>query len=86
MMTDINIIKLNPNSFVTTFLRDEEGNILRTENGKRIIVSRIVEEGWIPLRIYDYEFQLNENKREIKLVDSRYVAQIEKELRKLMKE
>lgn len=85
-MTDISIIKLNPDSFVTTYLKDEEGNILRTENGRRIIVSRIIPTGWLPLRVYDYEFQLNENKREIRLVDRKYVSQIEKEFRKIMKE
>lgn len=84
-MSDISMVKLNPESFVTTYLRDEKGVILRTENGRRIVVSRIVPTGWIPLRVYDYEFQLNENKREIRLVDLRYAAQIEKELRKLMK-
>jgi hypothetical protein len=85
-MSDIEIIKLSPDSFTTTYLRDEEGQILRTENGRRIIVDRIVPTGWIPLRIYDYEKQLNENKREIKLVDVRYASQIEKELRKFMRE
>jgi hypothetical protein len=85
-MADVEIIKLSPDSFTTTYLRDEEGEILRTENGRRIIVDRIVPTGWIPLRIYDYERQLNENKREIKLVDVRYAGQIEKELRKLMRE
>lgn len=86
MMADVEIIKLSPESFVTTYLRDEEGNILKTERGRRIIVDRIVPTGWIPLRIYDYEKQLNDNKREIKLVDKRYVTQIEKEFKKLMKE
>lgn len=86
MMSEIEIIKLSPDSFVSTYLRDEEGNILKTENGRRIIVDRIIPSGWIPLRIYDYEKQLNENKREIRLVDVRYVSQIEKEFRKLMKQ
>lgn len=34
--------------------------------------------------VFDYEFQLNENRREIKLLDKRYVAAVEQEFKKLM--
>jgi hypothetical protein len=82
-MTDI--IKVNPESFETLYLRAEDGRILRTENGRRIIVQRIIPEGWIPVRVYEYEQQLNENKREIKLIDRQYRDQIDSEITRLIR-
>jgi hypothetical protein len=73
-------IILSPESFRTLYLRSENGVILTTESGKRIIVERIVESQWKPYRIYDSELAKNENKRNVVLVDKKYVPQIEKEL------
>lgn len=78
------IIKANPESFDTLYLRAEDGTILKTENGKKLIVQRIIPSEWKPLRIYEYEQQINENKREIKLIDRKYLDQIEREFRKIM--
>jgi len=39
---------------------------------------------WEALRIYDYEEELNENKRVIQLLDRRYVSQAENELKELL--
>ena len=72
-------IKLSPDSFRTIFLRKEDRVILRTEAGRRIVINRIVPEEWIPYRIYDYEKALNDNKREIFLVDRAFLPQIERE-------
>lgn len=72
-------IKLSPESFRTIFLRKEDRVILRTEAGRRIVIRRIVPEEWTPYRIYDYERALNENKREIFLVDRSLLPQIEDE-------
>jgi len=74
-------IKLAPDSFKTIFLRKEDRVILRTEAGKRIIIKRIIPEEWTPYRVYEYEQALNDNKKEIQLIDRDYIAQIEKELR-----
>jgi len=76
----VDIIKLAPNSFRTIFLRKEDRVILRTEAGRRIVVKRIIPEEWIPYRVYEYEQALNDNKRNIQLVDRTYLSQIEKEL------
>lgn len=73
-------IKLSPDSFRTLFLRKEDRVILRTESGKRIVVRRIVPEEWNAYRVYEYEQALNENKRNILLVDRNYVSKIEKDL------
>lgn len=81
-----NIIKVNPESFETLYLRAEDGSILTTESGKKIIVQRIIPAEYKAVRIYDYEHQLNENKKEIKLVDRKYLIQIEKEFKRLMNE
>lgn len=77
---------LNPDSFKTLYLRAENNVILRTENGRRIVVSKIVPEEWTPTRIYDYEYELNENKRNIFLVDAQYLPVVEKDLKKLLRE
>jgi hypothetical protein len=77
---------LNPESFRTLYLRGEDNVILRTENGKRIVVQKIVPEEWTPTRIYDYEYQLNENKRNILLIDKQYLPIVEKDLKRLLRE
>jgi hypothetical protein len=73
-------IILSPESFKTLYLRAENGIILTTEAGRRIIVERIVGEEWTPYRLYEFELAKNENKRNILLVDKKYLPQIEKEL------
>jgi hypothetical protein len=45
------------------------------------IVEQIVEEGWVAQRIYDYENVINENKREIVIVDKQFLHQITKEFK-----
>jgi hypothetical protein len=72
-------IKLSPDSFRTIFLRAENRVILRTEAGRRIVIRRIIPEEWKPYRLYDYEKALNDNKRDIFLVDRLYLSQVEKE-------
>jgi hypothetical protein len=76
----IDIIKLAPDSFRTIFLRKEDRVILRTEAGRRIVIKRIIPEEWKPYRVYEYEQALNDNKRNIQLIDRSYLSQIEKEL------
>ncbi len=76
----VDIVKLNPLSFKTIYLRREDRIILRTESNKRIVIDRIIPEEWKPYRIYDQEYDLNENKRNILLVDRQYLPKIEKEL------
>lgn len=76
----IDIVKLSSDSFRTLFLRKEDGIILRTESGKRIIIKRIIPDEWKPYRIYEYEQALNDNKRNIQLIDRAYLSQIEKDI------
>lgn len=77
---------LNPESFRTIYLRKEDNIILRSENGKRIYIRKIIPEEWTPTRIYDYEDELNENKRNILLIDKTFLPAIEKDLKRLLKE
>lgn len=70
------------NSFPTVYETDLQGNFVLDSDGYKKPISRTVSSDYTPIRIYDYEFQMNENKREITLVDKSYVAQIEKEFRK----
>lgn len=39
---------------------------------------------WEPVSCYDYEYELNQKKKEIKLIDSRYRNQVESELQRVM--
>jgi hypothetical protein len=41
-------------------------------------------DAWYAVRYYDYENELNENKRIIQLIDKRYAAQAEAELKELL--
>ena len=80
------IVKLGPESFLTLYLTTESDIILKTEKGQRIIIDKIVPEQWIPMRIYEYERMLNENKRNIIVVDKDYLQQIDKEFKRFTKE
>lgn len=80
-MAAVDEIILAPESFRTIYLRKEDRVILRTENGRKIIVKRIIPEEWKPYRIYDYENTINENKREIYLFDNTFLDQIVREFR-----
>ena len=77
---------LNPESFRKIYLRKEDNIILRTENGKRIYIRKIIPEEWTPTRIYEYEETLNENKRNILLIDKTFLPIVEKDLKRLLKE
>lgn len=79
-------IILNPDSFKTIYLRREDGIILRTERGKRIFIRKIIPAEWTPTRVYDYEHELNENKRNILLVDKQYLPIVEKDLKRLLRD
>lgn len=78
----VDLIKLSPESFRTLFLRKEDRIILRTENNRRMIVRRIVPEEWEAYRFYEYEKVLNDNKREIFLLDRSYLSQIDEDFEK----
>ena len=74
-------IILAPESFRTIYLRREDRVIMRTEQGRKIIIKRIISEEWVPYRIFDFETTINENKKEIYLFDNRYLSQITREFR-----
>lgn len=67
-------IKVSPNTF--PYVYDELQNA----------IGRDVAVGWTPLRIYDYENTINENRREILVVEQRYYEQINKEFKRLIRE
>ena len=69
-------IVLAPESFRTIYLRREDRVILRTERGQKIIVKRIIPDDWVPYRIFEYETQINNNKKEILLFDNSYLNQL----------
>ena len=75
----IDDILLAPESFRTIYLRRADRVILRTETGRKIIVKRIIPDDWEPYRIYDYEYALNENKKEIQLFDNRFLNQLSRD-------
>ena len=75
---------LSPESFRTIYLRKEDRVILRTESGNKIIIKRIIPDDWIPYRLFDYENDLNNNKKEILLFDKKYLSQIDREFKEAM--
>lgn len=75
----VDIIKLAPESFRTIYLRKEDRVILRTEQGRKIIIKRIIPDEWIEWKIYDEETLRNENKKEIFLIDRNYIPIITNE-------
>ena len=76
----IDIIKISPDSFRTLYLRKEDRVILRSEAGKRIVLQKIIPAEWKPYRIWDFEEVINDNKRNIQLIDRNLVSKIEKEI------
>lgn len=76
------ILRISPESLKTLFLRREDGEIILTEEGRRIVVRQIVPPGFIPVRAYEYEAQQNENKREIVLIDKAYRNQVVQEFKR----
>jgi hypothetical protein len=82
----VDFVKLSPESFRTLYLRGENRVILLTEAGRRIIVERIVGSEWTPYRIYEFEQAKNENKREIFLIDRRYLSQIDTQLERTLRD
>ena len=74
-------IILTPESFETIYLRMEDRVILRTEKGAKIIIKRIVPDEWVAYRYYEYEEDINDNKKEILLFDKSYLTQIEREFK-----
>ena len=75
------IIRIAPESLRTLFLRREDGTILLTESGRRIVIRQIIPEGFEAVRLYDFERQQNENKREIVLIDKLYRNQVVEEFK-----
>mgnify|MGYP001601800511 FL=1 len=85
-MAAVDEILLAPESFRTIYLRREDRVILRTEQGQKIIIKRIIPEEWEPYRIYEYEQALNDNKKEIYLFDSAFLSQLTKQFKNAVSE
>lgn len=75
----VEIVKLAPESFRTIYLRKEDRVILRTETGRKIIIKRIIPEEWKPWKIYDEEYSINENRKEIFLIDKAYLPMVDQQ-------
>ena len=85
-MAAVDEILLAPESFRTIYLRREDRVIMRTEQGAKIIIKRIIPEEWEPYRIYEYEETLNNNKKEIYLFDKSFLGQISREFQNAVSE
>jgi hypothetical protein len=85
-MAAVDEILLAPESFRTIYLRREDRVIMRTEQGQKIIIKRIIPEEWEPYRIYEYEETLNNNKKEIYLFDKTFLSQITREFQTAVSE
>jgi hypothetical protein len=52
--------------------------------GATPLVNGFVSSEWRAVRAYDYEFEENENRRQIFVVDRRYIDQVERELKSIL--
>lgn len=65
----------------------EDISMVQTSEGRQAIFSGFIDtQRNRPIRVYDYETILNENKRQIVLVDKKYTSKIEEEFYRLMRE
>ena len=89
---DYDVIRWTQNTLITEnilyyykYLGNDFGNAMEKISVDSIDV---VENpgSYIPYRIYDFEHDTNENRREIKLIDKRYIDQITKEFKGIMNE
>lgn len=81
----VDIVRISPESFGTLFLGKEDESILLTENGRRIVIREIIPEDFKAVRLYDYEKQQNENKRNILLIDKIYRNQVVEEFKRSLR-
>jgi len=61
---------------------NEDGDIISPDS--ITLDPDIIAGDWTALRYYDYETQLNDDKRAIELIDNRYAAEAEKQLKDLL--
>ena len=84
---DGSFLKISPKSLSTQYTLYDNDDVLLYNNDELIYYNYNefydVSE-WRPMRIYEYETILNNNKREIKLVENRFKNQIDKEFKRLM--
>ena len=75
--------EINEN-LVFYYKEDDYGKIIQIGPESYGAVLDAQQAGWQPMRIYDYEHDLNEAKRNIQLVDTVYKDRIDGEFRKLI--
>lgn len=62
--------------------RNADGDIISPDT--YTLDDNLIEGDWSPVRFYDYEFELNDDKRTIELIDKRYAGEAEKQLKELL--
>lgn len=67
-------------------VRDSCNNVITTtdpfwNNVNPTTYQPILDTGWYPMRVYDWEMEKNENKRHIQLIDRVYVSQLTSQLK-----
>lgn len=78
-MTDINKFKIDANTY-TALVESDNSYILEDGSNLRIVISKETKS------YYDYEQELNENKRLISILKPEFVAEIEAELISIMRD
>jgi hypothetical protein len=85
----INIKRISGNTSATNTIRGDISNTLATINSSTILFENITDDEavyWSPVYCYDFEQELNEKNKNIKLLDSNYALQSAEELRKKLKQ
>ena len=78
------LVRVNGQTLLYEYLLTERNEPIQVEEGDSIFLSVHPPEGYYPYRVYDYENDLNENKREIVLVDKQYLPLVETELKTVL--
>jgi hypothetical protein len=85
----VKLKKISGNTAATNTIRGDVSNTIATINSSTISFENITNDEavfWSPVYCYDYEQELNEKNKNIKLLDSNYALQTAEELRTKLKQ
>ena len=86
--TNVRIKNISGNTSATNTIRGDNSNTLATINSSTIQFENITNSEaiyWNPVYFYDYELELNEMNKNIKLLNPNYAMQTAEQLRKVLK-
>lgn len=83
-LVDDRVVKINKDSLNVDYLLTQNNEFILTEDDERLFSSATPPEGYMPYRVGEYEEALNEQRRNIVVIEKSYITKAEKDLRRLM--